>query len=80
MKVRIHTESGSTYVLDKDAMTWQKRRWDYSVHRCQVEEGQLYAWPDIALDRPLIMISQPDEFGSKRYTRTTLVTSIEERP
>jgi len=77
MRVKIWTESGSLYVLDRTNMTWERLEHAPDSTHVRTQDGKLYAWPDIAMNKPLIMLGPGLDFGT-RYIRTTNVTKIEE--
>jgi hypothetical protein len=80
VKLRVEVETGSVYVLDKEAMTWEQQyRVNPSTVLCE-ESAALLAWPErIEKGWPLLLLSpklQP--FGEDRLVITSDVVRIEE--
>lgn len=86
MKVMVKTESGSTYLLDDERMTWSRLRerpyegfyegWKDTV---RTQEGPLNAWPSIMVGEPLNLIGPPLSEGTNvRLISTSPVVEISE--
>ena len=74
MKLKVTTQSGSTYLLDKETMTWKRENPDTKI---RTEEGTLLAWPDPKKGKGMNLFCPGLLFGT-RLIYTSDVTSIEE--
>jgi len=83
MKVIIETESGSTYHLDSQAMTWEKVKYipraatPDDPEPVRTGQGKLIEWPRFEVRQPLILLGPSlTPGGDYRQILTTLVTRI----
>jgi len=77
MKLRVEVETGSVYVLNKNAMTWEQH---YRVNPSTVlcEGSALLAWPErIEKGWPLLLLSPKTQpFGEDRLIITSDVVRV----
>jgi hypothetical protein len=76
MRVRVHTQSGSVYGFDSNAMTWQRINLNVGhedILGYDQNKGELNAWPIFPIGEPLIFSAK----GLDTYIRTTRIERIE---
>ena len=77
MRLRITTETGSTYLLDSTTMRWERIPTERSG-KIRTESGEIRSWPVVEIGAPLVVMTNPVEEGVEgRYIRTSPVTTIE---
>lgn len=82
MELRITTESGSIYFLNKNAMTWDRIL--ASPHSdptspVRTRGGPLLEWPQVVVGQPVDIMGPPIQTGATfRLVRTSPVTKVEE--
>jgi hypothetical protein len=55
MKIRFRTESNSLYLIDTDAMTWERTHTTEKSGRIRSETGKLLAQPEITIGEPAFL-------------------------
>lgn len=79
MKIQFTTESGSTYIIDNEAMTWERVIPGPGSVNVRTKGGPLYLSPSAVIGYPCIIVGPPLTEGADfRYIQTTPVTSITE--
>lgn len=53
MKVQFTTESGSTYILDSEAMTWSRLD---GVTKIRTTGGKFLGWPEVKVGKPVNIV------------------------
>jgi len=81
LKVRVHTQSGSIYLFDREAMTWKRmnnnRGHEDILFFKGVNDGLLTEWVDPIVGSSLIVrIALPGE--PNNWIRTTPVVLVED--
>lgn len=76
-RLRVHTQSGSVYLFDRDALTWKRMNNNLGrgdIHGLEgVHDGLLARFVDPIVGEPLA-VGLPDG----RYIRTTPVVMVED--
>jgi len=59
--MKVYTESGSIYELNRKAMTWVKSREVIPdpISPMRTTTGKLTKWPDLQVGEPLVLICPP---------------------
>lgn len=79
MKLTVKTQSGSTYILDSEAMTWERVVAGDGSNYVRTSGGQLTTWPTVVVGRRADLYGPPlDPTKDVRWTSTSEVLSIEE--
>jgi hypothetical protein len=82
MELRITTESGSIYFLNKNTMTWDRilaSPHPDPVSPVRTRGGLLLEWPQAVVGEPIDIIGPPIVAGATfRLVRTSPVTNVEE--
>lgn len=82
MELRITTESGSIYFLNKNTMTWDRTL--ASPHSdasfpVRTRGGPLLEWPQVVVGQPVDIMGPPIQAGATfRLVRTSPVMHVEE--
>lgn len=78
MRVRVNTASGSMYVLDSDAMTWERvNKKDIRGYE-GIHGGKLVVWPSITAGESMQFLDENPSFRFKACPiYTTQVVRIE---
>jgi hypothetical protein len=59
MKVEVKTKTGSVYILDQSAMSWERVVKSKQSGRIRTDGGQLTEWPIITLGEGVEMYGPP---------------------
>lgn len=82
MRITFTTRSGSKYVIDKTAMTWERQKAGVGSIYVRTQGGTLLEWPVVIVGSPVEMIGPPleDPLADIRYILTTPVLTRVEEP
>lgn len=80
MRITFTTHSGSKYVIDKTAMTWERQKAGEGSDYVRTQSGTLLQWPVVTVGSPVYMIGPPlDPVANIRFVLTTpVITRVEE--
>jgi len=82
MELRITTESGSIYFLNKNTMTWDRviaSAHSDPAYPVRTRGGPLLEWPQVVVGQPVDIMGPPIQAGATfRLVRTTPVLKVEE--
>lgn len=78
MRFKVHTDSGSVYVFDKDAMTWTRsnKRGLRGEPDAVETSGALERWPEFVLGERFVWVDDHPVRGAVSYLSTE-VTRVE---
>lgn len=77
MKLTFKTETGSTYELDKIAMTWKRADKSVDSGKIRQEGGSLTEWPEVRIGYPVHLFDTAILPGHVAHAvRTSLVVHI----
>lgn len=76
MRLEVKTKAGSFYILDQEAMTWQRESASY---RLRSRDGKLLEWPNVKVGFPMELWCPPFRKGAAiRLIFTTPVVEVKE--
>lgn len=81
MRITFTTRSGSKYVIDKTAMTWERQAAGEGSVYVRTQGGTLLQWPTVIVGSPVEIIGPPlDPAADIRFILTTPIVSVVEEP
>lgn len=79
MKLEVKTKTGSTYILDREAMTWERTVAGAGSNGVRTKGGPLLFWPVIEVGEGVEMFGPPlDTTQDVRLVYTSDVSSWKE--
>lgn len=77
MQLRITTQSGSIYLLDREKMTWSRPD-NPNSPMVRTNVGDLKKWPEVAIGQPMVLIGTSlTPGGLCRAMTTSLVVAVD---
>lgn len=81
-EIRVHTESGSIYILNQKELTWDRERMrpdGFSLFPVRTKGGKLNSFPEkINIGEPLVLLGPPLTPGTTvRMIETSPIVKVE---